>query len=103
MIQQNASASEEMASTSEELNSQAEQMQETVAFFRVDGGSGPVRGKALPSETQTAKGQPLAIGHSSSKTGKKPGEPAKAAARRTGVELNMNDSGDRLDEEFERF
>ncbi len=36
VIQQNASASEEMASTSEELASQAGQLQETMAFFKVD-------------------------------------------------------------------
>ena len=36
VIQQNASASEEMASTSEELSSQAGQLQDTIAFFKVD-------------------------------------------------------------------
>lgn len=34
--QQNASASEELAATSEELSGQAEQLQESVAFFKVD-------------------------------------------------------------------
>jgi len=34
--QQNASASEELAATAEELSAQAMQLQETVAFFRVD-------------------------------------------------------------------
>jgi len=37
VIQQNASASEEMASTAEELNSQSEQLQQTIAYFRVNG------------------------------------------------------------------
>lgn len=36
VVQQNASATEEMASTSEELASQAQQLQETIAFFKVD-------------------------------------------------------------------
>ncbi len=36
MIQQNASASEELASTSEELSSQAEQLQSAISYFRVD-------------------------------------------------------------------
>ena len=36
VIQQNASASEEMAATSEELASQADQLQQGVAFFRID-------------------------------------------------------------------
>ena len=39
VIQQNASASEEMASTSTELLSQAEQLQNTIAFFKLNGGS----------------------------------------------------------------
>jgi len=37
--QQNASASEELAATAEELSGQATQLQETVSFFRLDGGS----------------------------------------------------------------
>jgi len=39
VIQQNASASEEMASTSEELSSQAEQLQSTISFFKLDDGN----------------------------------------------------------------
>lgn len=35
--QQNASSSEELAATSEEMSSQAEQLQQTMAFFRLDG------------------------------------------------------------------
>jgi len=38
VIQQNAAAAEEMASTSEELLGQAEQLQNTIGFFRIDGG-----------------------------------------------------------------
>lgn len=37
IIQQNASASEEMASTSEELSAQAIQLQQTIAFFKIEG------------------------------------------------------------------
>jgi methyl-accepting chemotaxis protein len=37
VIQQNASAAEEMAATSEELASQAGRLQNTIAFFKVDG------------------------------------------------------------------
>src|SRR5579884_402668 len=37
VIQQNAAASEQMASTSEQLSGQAERLQESIAFFRVDG------------------------------------------------------------------
>jgi len=36
VVQRNASASEEMASTSEQLNGQAEELQNTVAFFKIN-------------------------------------------------------------------
>jgi len=36
-VQQNAGAAEEMATAAQELAAQAEQLQETVAFFRLDG------------------------------------------------------------------
>ncbi|MEK6669474.1 methyl-accepting chemotaxis protein [uncultured Aquabacterium sp.] len=36
--QQNASASEELAATSEELSGQAEQLQQSIAFFNIEGG-----------------------------------------------------------------
>ena len=38
--QQNASSSEELAATAEEMSSQAEQLQQTMAFFRLDGAGG---------------------------------------------------------------
>ena len=37
ITQQNASSSEELAATSEEMSGQAEQLQQTMAFFKVDG------------------------------------------------------------------
>ena len=40
VTQQNASASEQITSTSEELAGQAEELQSSIAFFRVDTGSG---------------------------------------------------------------
>ncbi|VXC64048.1 methyl-accepting chemotaxis protein [Sphingomonas sp. 8AM] len=43
VTQQNASASEQISSTSEELAGQAEELQESIAFFRVDGGRKPAR------------------------------------------------------------
>ncbi len=43
--QQNASSSEELAATSEEMSSQAEQLQQTMAFFKLEGG--PSRGKVV--------------------------------------------------------
>ncbi len=55
--QQNASASEELAATAEELSGQASQLQQTVAFFRVDEAG---MARAAPVRTPTAKAPPLA-------------------------------------------
>ena len=41
--QQNASSSEELAATAEEMSGQAEQLQQTMAFFKLAGGSRSVR------------------------------------------------------------
>ena len=40
ITQQNASSSEELAATAEEMSGQAEQLQQTMSFFKVEGGSG---------------------------------------------------------------
>jgi len=45
-VQQNAAASEELASTSEEVNAQAQELQNTMEFFRLEGGRGMTRPKA---------------------------------------------------------
>jgi len=51
VVQQNASASEEMASTAEELSSQAMQLQEIIAYFRLD----TLRHVARPVARTTAR------------------------------------------------
>jgi len=97
VIQQNASASEEMASTSEELSSQAQQLQQTMSFFRVDGGATVMRSrkpKALPAgPSASAKPQaaPRPAGPSAPSTSKKSG----------GIELDLSPDTD--DGEFEKF
>jgi methyl-accepting chemotaxis protein len=40
VIQANAATSEEMAASAEELSNQADQLRDTIAFFRIDSGSG---------------------------------------------------------------
>jgi methyl-accepting chemotaxis protein len=50
--QQNASASEELAATAEELSGQATQLQETVAFFRIDDQQ---RGRAMASASKAPR------------------------------------------------
>ncbi|MCP4995155.1 MAG: methyl-accepting chemotaxis protein [Gammaproteobacteria bacterium] len=69
--QQNASASEELAATAEELSGQAEQLQQSVAYFKLDGsgnqagsGSGPTRSNFTqqPTTHQTASPTPQSEG-----------------------------------------
>jgi methyl-accepting chemotaxis protein len=98
VIQQNATASEEMASTTEELTGQADQLISALGFFRTgDQGQAP----AAPHSTNLrpaapVKKQPDAAGH----------HPARSSAKRpssSGVALKMKESGDAVDQEFERY
>ena len=62
--QQNASSSEELAATSEEMSNQAEQLQQTMAFFKLDGSAGIVSSgytarKAVPSSKKPQAFKPL--------------------------------------------
>jgi len=95
VIQQNASASEEMASTSEELSSQAQQLQQTMSFFRVDGGGTvmrPRKPKALPAGPSASKPQ----------AAPRPAAPAAPSAKKSGgIELDLSPDSD--DGEFEKF
>ncbi|OIO04144.1 MAG: hypothetical protein AUJ49_03495 [Desulfovibrionaceae bacterium CG1_02_65_16] len=105
VIQQNASASEEMASTSEELSSQAQQLQQTMSFFRVDGGvsaSRPSRPKALPAGPSAAHAAAPRPTHGPSGAAKPSDKPAaKPAPKKGGIELDLSPDGD--DGEFEKF
>ena len=107
VIQQNASASEEMASTSEELASQAEQLQSSIDFFKVEdsGNRRPKSIAGLRKTSQTAKKAQIAHvahgqanGYASGK-GHAPVEENAAA----GLDLNMDELGDKFDKEFARF
>ena len=74
VIQQNASASEEMASTSEELAAQAETLSSTVAFFKLNGkGAASKKVKQLtragrPAHLDTAA-ENIGVGKKVQKTG----------------------------------
>ena len=97
VIQSNASASEEMASTSEELSAQAMQLQQTMAFFQLNG-SGV---KALPAaQPPVRESKPRAVAAHTARPRKL--APPKARPDTTGVALNMG-AADGGDEEFERF
>ncbi|MGV8891584.1 MAG: methyl-accepting chemotaxis protein [Burkholderiaceae bacterium] len=57
--QQNASSSEELAATAEEMSSQAEQLQQTMAFFKVDGAANAnAKTLAFSTRKSTAGGKP---------------------------------------------
>jgi len=61
--QQNASASEELAATAEELSGQATQLQETVAFFRIDDQQ---RGRPVATASKAPRKSTAASGGSES-------------------------------------
>jgi len=106
VVQQNASAAEEMSSTAEELSSQAMQLQEAIAFFKIDGGS-------ARRSVHTVK--PAAVRHGLLKPTalKKPGEapkaikgPESAPGRQSGVLIDLADdhgAGDASDDDFTRY
>ncbi|MEW5775162.1 MAG: hypothetical protein AB1916_16715, partial [Thermodesulfobacteriota bacterium] len=97
-IQQNAAAAEEMASTSEELSSQAVQLQQTMAFFRLNGHGR----KAAPAAATARAGRMLSANRASSpKLAGALAPPQARASAAAGLALDMA-AGDG-DEEFERF
>jgi len=62
VIQANSAAAEEMASTSEELTAQASQLQDTIAFFKVDDAEGKKhQASNLPVGGQRSTKAPLAL------------------------------------------
>ncbi len=80
--QQNASASEELAATSEELSGQAEQLQQSVAFFSLDGeASHGARGGEAAVERRSP-GSPM-------RGGARPAPAARVAATATGTHGNF--------------
>ncbi|MDP2758470.1 MAG: methyl-accepting chemotaxis protein [Desulfurivibrionaceae bacterium] len=83
VIQSNSAAAEEMASTSEELTAQASQMQETIAFFRVETAGANVR----PRSQERPRSKPVKLSPAAEKSGK-------------GVKLSLPGIGDG---EFERY
>jgi methyl-accepting chemotaxis protein len=101
VIQQNASASEEMASTSAELLSQAEQLQNTIAFFKLDGGPAVARtgiaagGREIKAVRRTHAAYSTHGMQKKTNGGKQP----------SGVSLNLSKevTTDMADEEFERY
>jgi methyl-accepting chemotaxis protein len=112
VTQQNSSASEEMAATSEELASQSAQLQETIAYFRIDiAGNG--RGKALgggapqrrPQISQIVPLPKRNVGAAGTAKVKGNGRVSKRGDGPKGValELEPGSPADTYDSEFQKF
>jgi methyl-accepting chemotaxis protein len=98
IIQQNASASEELAATTQELSSQSEQLVGVLAFFRTgnDEGHSARSRSGVENPGRTGEGAGKAKHHT-------PLAPPKALAAAAGVSLRLKDNADETDKEFERF
>ncbi len=110
VIQQNASASEEMASTAEELSSQSEQLQEMVSFFTMaEASQGKGRKRpGNPKEKKPAASEKLRIAHLKNDEEASVGSGVFTAkggsgSMSTGVSLDLDNHGDKLDDEFMSF
>ncbi len=109
VIQQNASASEELSSTAEELSSQAQQMQEAVSFFKIEEGDAGAFHKATPAvilKPRANQAQPKGpSGHSRllAAPGKHALPQSTKLSENAGIRLNMAESTDRQDAEFDRY
>ncbi|HOW56305.1 MAG TPA: hypothetical protein PLR60_16820, partial [Syntrophorhabdaceae bacterium] len=98
VIQQNASATEQIASTAEELSSQAVQLIDTIGYFKVDNKDRAAKGPKAEARKVIAAGAQGS--HNGNGNGKaRAGDAAKGA----GVVLDLGESRDGLDSEFERF
>ena len=97
VIQQNASAAEEMASTTEELSGQSDQLVSALGFFHIGDERQPAA--ARPAGPKPAR----RVEAASAKPSKPNGQGALKAASKAGVALSLNEKGDDLDKEFERY
>ncbi|SPF41708.1 Methyl-accepting chemotaxis sensory transducer (fragment) [Syntrophobacter sp. SbD1] len=101
VIQLNASASEEMASTSAELLSQAEQLQNTIAFFKLDGGPAVARIGVAAASKQAKAVQKTHVANLKYTAPRK----TNGGTWPSGVSLNMSKEVkiDMADDDFERY
>ncbi len=104
VIQQNASASEEMSSTAEELSSQAGQLQDTIAFFKVDSKTN-IKDVRVEPKAKTKKENHSVFTHNSSfKLDVKPGKSSGSGkSNGNGTLIKLGNNRDSLDNEFEKF
>ena len=100
MIQQNASATEEMASTTEELTGQADQLLGALGFFRTgDDSRAPAQQFAGSKTSRNVNAAPQRV----SKPNGHAVPSGLKAATKSGVSLRLKDKEDDLDKGFERY
>ncbi len=101
MIQQNASAAEEMASTSEGLAGQAEQLKATIGFFNIED-SGRKAMTRAKRPTTTAKAAPP-VAHITRSVAAEPQQP-QIEAGQGGSAMDMaDDEAGGGDDPFEKY
>jgi methyl-accepting chemotaxis protein len=103
VIQQNAGATEEMASTSEELSSQAQQLQDTIAFFKVNGAASHHQNRAsFNNATQVSHvaAQPKKVVKNQPEQLSSTKNPMKELP---GIDLDLGGKGNGNDSEFEQY
>lgn len=105
VVQQNASAAEEMSSTSEELSSQAVQLQETIAFFKINENSSKTATKSAQHLHPSSSGKST-FRHDQLHKKLSANTPASSSPKPAGVLIDLHDDtikGDATDEEFDRY
>ena len=101
VTQQNTSAAEEMSATSEELASQAEQLQNAISYFRIEATReivAEVAKKPATKRSQAIRSEIMAKApHMAPRA-----RPASKLNGNGGFDLDIDDAGDELDQEFTR-
>ena len=103
VIQQNASATEEMASTAEELSSQAMQLQDVISFFKLDDSGDTENDRQMddspyatrvraPQPQEVIQEQPELLNYG-----------VKTVKKLPGFKLDLDDQGRIEDNEFEKY
>jgi len=105
IVQQNASAAEEMSSTAEELSSQAIQLQEAIAFFKIEK-AGTKIAAAVPKHTKQAHAAPALLAMQPRHDTPRPQKDKGSVDKHGGITIDLQDAdlaGDAQDKEFERY
>ena len=105
VVQQNASAAEQMSSTAEELSSQAMQLQDAIAFFKIDQAQQRARVHVGPPPARPALLKaPAAKAHAHPPKALRGPEPGHG--RQSGVLIDLQEGeapGDENDDDFTRY